>query len=71
MIAKDPTTGAELVMPDTRAEYDALKKRLGLRPDNCCITAGPVQHWPLFESCGGGNGPGHLILPHCTCDHCF
>lgn len=71
MIAVDPATGDKLIMPDTDAEYEALKERLGPRPSPCCASAGPVQHWPLFEHCGGGNGPGKPIRRHCTCDACF
>jgi hypothetical protein len=71
VIAIDPVTGEELVMPDTREDYEALKARLGQQPGACCNTFSPVQHWPLFAHCGGGNAPGKPIRPHCTCDACF
>jgi hypothetical protein len=71
LIATDPATGDKLIMPDTDAEYEALKERLGPRPNPCCQPGSPVQHWPLFEYCRGANGPGKPIRPHCTCDSCF
>lgn len=70
MIATDPTTGAQLVMPDTRDEYDQLKKRIGPKPNPCCEMGGPVDHWPSF-GCTGPNEPGRRIFTHCTCAACF
>lgn len=67
--ARAAATGV-VIMPTDREEYRRMRE--GNRyPGPCCETAGPVQHWPLFEHCGGGNGPGKPIRPHCTCDGCF
>lgn len=58
------------VMPHDRAEYDRMRDT-NPRPGPCCTAAGPVPHWPMWAHCGGGNGPGKPIRPHCTCDSCF
>lgn len=58
------------VMPTDEDEYRRIRDE-NPRPDVCCLTAGPVQHWPMFRYCGGGNGPGKPIRAHCTCDACF
>lgn len=58
------------VMPHDRAAYDRMRDT-NPRPGPCCQTSGPVPHWPMWAHCGGGNGPGKPIRPHCTCNSCF
>ncbi|MFG3287294.1 hypothetical protein ACGF3G_00530 [Streptomyces sp. NPDC048179] len=65
-----PPAAESVVMPTDYAEYMAMRRE-NPRPGPCCTTAGPVEHWPMFHRCGGGNGPGRTIRPHCTCDRCF
>jgi hypothetical protein len=64
-----PSRDARPVMPHDRDEYERMRTA-DPRPGPCCSTTGPA-HWPLFAHCGGGNGPGRPIRPHCTCDACF
>jgi hypothetical protein len=65
-----PPAPEPVVMPTDQEEYRRTRQE-NPRPGRYCDTAGPVEHWPLFHHCGGGNGPGRPIRPHCTCDACF
>ena len=58
------------LMPTDKATYDHMRDT-NPRPGPCCHTNGYVPHWPSWAHCGGGNGPGKPIRPHCTCDSCF
>jgi hypothetical protein len=65
-----PPAPEPVIMPADEAEYERMR-RTNPRPGLCCETAGPVAHWPMFNYCRGGNGPGKPIRAHCTCDSCF
>ncbi|GAA2732217.1 hypothetical protein [Streptomyces nogalater] len=65
-----PPAFEPVIMPTDQEEYRRMRQE-NPRPGPCCDSAGPVQHWPLFQHCGGGNGPGLPVRPHCTCDACF
>jgi hypothetical protein len=68
--ALNPPAPEPVVMPTDYTVYEQMRRE-NPRPGQCCASAGPVQHWPMFHHCGGGNGPGKRIRPHCTCDSCF
>ncbi|MDQ8707540.1 hypothetical protein RCO28_34480 [Streptomyces sp. LHD-70] len=70
MRGSEPAPAVPTVMPTDYDEYEQIR-RDNPRPGICCETAGPVDHWPMWHHCGGGNAPGRPIRAHCTCSSCF
>lgn len=71
-IREVPDTPGLVIMPHDWREY-ARMRAADPSPADCptCTPGYPVPHWPLSAHCGGGNAPGKVIRPHCTCDGCF
>lgn len=68
--AMQPPANEPVIMPTDHTEYMRMRDS-NPRPGPCCATAGPVEHWPSWHYCRGGDSPGRPIRPHCTCDSCF